>query len=117
MNSPRLWWGAAALIALLMLASRDDAGAAADPRLRTGERGIVVLTAEWCGYCRQQEAAMSAAGVTYEAVDVDTDAGRDAYDALDGRGVPITVVGQDVIHGYDPAALRTALEPLGYRLR
>ena len=30
---------------------------------------------------------------------------------------PLTVVGQQVIHGFDPDALRSALAPLGYRIR
>ena len=36
--------------------------------------------------------------------------------ALGARGVPVTVIGQTVIRGYDTAALAEHLEPLGYRL-
>ena len=108
---------AVVVVLMLLFAFKDDAGAANDPRLRTGERGIVMLTAEWCGYCRKQEALLAAAGVSYEALDVDTDKGALALEALDGSGVPLTVIGQDVIHGFDPDALRAALAPLGYRIR
>lgn len=104
------------LVALVML-REHEAVAAHDPRLRTGASGIVMLSAEWCGYCRRQEAQFAQAGVRYEALDIDTDAGDQAYRALRGRGVPLTVVGQDVIRGYDVDALRERLAPLGYTLR
>ena len=36
-----------------------------DPRLQTGESGIVMLAAEWCGYCRKQQKDFELAGVRY----------------------------------------------------
>lgn len=85
-----------------------------DPRLLTGEKGIVMLAAEWCGYCRQQQKDFERAGVRYRVLDVDEQDGQRAANALGTRGVPVTVVGQQVIHGYDTAALDASLAPLGY---
>jgi len=54
---------------------------------------------------------LSHAGVAFTALNVEEDA--DAYDALLARGyrsVPVTVVRGRVIKGYDPAALRQALD-------
>lgn len=85
-----------------------------DPRLDTGHSGIVMLAADWCGYCRTQRTAFERAGVDYRWLDVDTTEGAAAMRALGGRGVPVTVVGQDVVHGYQPARLQALLAPLGH---
>jgi glutaredoxin len=86
-----------------------------DPRISTGDERIVMLAAEWCGYCRKQQKAFEMAEVRYQVLDVDTPEGSRAMQALRARGVPTTVVGQHVIRGYDTVELQQKLEPLGYR--
>lgn len=49
---------------------------------------------------------------TVRLVDED-DAAYDALLALGYRSVPVTVVGETVVRGYDPAALTSALEAAG----
>ncbi|KAF1685481.1 NrdH-redoxin [Pseudoxanthomonas broegbernensis] len=85
-----------------------------DPRVATGEQGIVMLAADWCGYCRRQQGDFERAGVRYQVLDIDTEPGDRALRAIGARGVPVTVVGQAVIRGYDTAALDRKLAPLGY---
>lgn len=85
-----------------------------DPRVATGDAGIVMLAAEWCGYCRKQQGDFERAEVRYRVLDIDTEAGARAMQALGARGVPVTVVGQGVVRGYDTAALDQRLAPLGY---
>ncbi len=87
-----------------------------DPRVSTGDAGIVMLAAEWCGYCRKQQRDFEMAGVRYRVLDVDTEAGDRAARALGTRSVPVTVIGQDVVRGYDTARLKQGLQPLGYRI-
>ena len=56
---------------------------------------------------------LSREGVPFEAYNVDED--DRAYDDLLARGhrsVPVTIVGERVVKGYDPEALRVALEAL-----
>jgi adenosylhomocysteine nucleosidase len=56
---------------------------------------------------------LSHAGVSFLVRDVDTDLG--AYRELMARGfrtVPVTIIGDEAIVGYDPAALRRALDRL-----
>ena len=53
---------------------------------------------------------LSRAGATFTVMNVDED--DRAYEALLARGlrsVPVTIVGDRVIRGYDPAALEQAL--------
>ncbi len=87
-----------------------------DPRRQTGSRDIVMLYAEWCGYCRRQQAEFKRAGVQYRALDVDTAEGEQAMQALKARGVPVTVIGQEVVHGYNTARLQQLLTPLGHQV-
>ena len=56
---------------------------------------------------------LSRAGVPFVAKVVDEDDA--AYDELIARGfraVPVTVIGDAVVKGYDPSALRAAIEKL-----
>ena len=85
-----------------------------DPRTATGEAGIVMLAAEWCGYCRKQQGDFERAQVRYRVVDIETEEGDRAMRAIGARGVPVTVIGQHVVRGYDTAALDQRLTPLGY---
>jgi glutaredoxin len=87
-----------------------------DPRLGTGDARIVMLAADWCGYCRKQQGDFERANVRYRVLDVDTPEGERAMQALGARGVPVTVIGQSVVRGYDTASLDQHLSPLGYRV-
>ncbi|UKE72492.1 glutaredoxin family protein [Xanthomonas graminis] len=104
------WWSSAGAT------PAPAALAAGDPRRLTGEDGIVMLAADWCGYCRRQQADFERAQVRYRVLDVEQEEGRLAAAALGREGVPITVIGQHVIDGYDTAALDAHLLPLGYRV-
>jgi len=106
---------ALALGVLYALANRGMA--AGDPRRQTGTSGIVMLSAEWCGYCSALREDLNRSGVKYRELDVEaSDEGANAWDALGGRGVPVTVVGQDVVHGYDPEGIRTLMRAAGHQL-
>lgn len=111
------------LVAAALLAAIAAAGVAGwrwlasnDPRNATGDDGIVMISADWCGYCRSQRALFDAAGVSYRIIDADSRDGQLAMFVLGARGVPVTVVGQQVVRGYDIDRLRTLLAPLGHDL-
>jgi glutaredoxin len=87
-----------------------------DPRLSTGDKRIVMLAAEWCGYCERLRKDFELADVRYTLIDVDTEQGQRAMDAVGARGVPVTIVGQDIVYGYQPDQIKDKLAPLGYRL-
>ena len=79
----------------------------------TAER-VRLLTAAWCGYCKKARAYLQARGTPFEDLDVETSAqGKSAYDALGGRGVPIILVGQQRMDGYDASALEAMLKNAG----
>jgi glutaredoxin len=97
--------------ALHLYATRN--GSAHDPRKQTGSDGIVMLSAAWCGYCDALRRDLDAMGVAYSELDIDG-SGRAAFDAVNARGVPVLIVGQDVIHGYSPDRARELIAAAGH---
>ena len=85
-----------------------------DPRRITGDTRIIMIAADWCGYCRKQQKDFEQAGVRYRVLDYDQAEGKRASQALGIRGVPITIIGQSVVAGYQPEELDAHLQPLGY---
>jgi glutaredoxin len=75
-----------------------------------GDAPVVLLSTSTCGYCRKLRADLGGWGVDYVDVDVEReDSGRRAYDLVNGRGVPILLVGDTVVHGYAPERSRALL--------
>lgn len=116
------------LVALVGLGATMWGGVAAnwskrdlhDVRKTTGEHGVVVFVAEWCGYCRRLMRWLDASGVPYRALDVEkSEAASYGQQAVVGRyaGVPTTVIGSDVIQGLATKELRERLEQAGYVMR
>ena len=89
-----------------------------DPRGQTGADGIVMLSATWCSYCDALREDLDAMGVAFNELDIDDAArGSAAFDAVNARGVPVLVVGQDIVYGYDPDRARELIASAGYRVR
>ncbi|MBW8808092.1 MAG: glutaredoxin family protein [Lysobacter sp.] len=87
-----------------------------DPRHTTGDKRIVMLAADWCGYCEKLRKDFELANVRYSLIDIDTEAGQRAMEAVGARGVPVTIIGQDIVYGYNLDEIKGRMEPLGYRL-
>ena len=79
---------------------------------RQGEQPDVLLYAtEWCGYCAATRSFFAAQGIRYTELDIEKSSiGRDGYRQLGGRGVPLIVIGDAVVHGYDESRLRALLK-------
>lgn len=77
---------------------------------------VVIYSAAWCGYCKKAKAYMDSKGVRYREVDVETDAGgREEFAKLGGRGVPVILVGENRMDGFDQARLEAMLKAAGHR--
>jgi glutaredoxin len=88
-----------------------------DPRNNTGDDGIVMLSAEWCGYCKALRLELDGMGVDYRELDIETsEEGEMAFHAVRARGVPVLVVGQDIIYGYNPERARSLIRSAGHAL-
>ncbi len=87
--------------------------AAPTPRAPEAGARAVVYSAAWCEACKKTKAWLAARGVAVEERDVEKDpAALAELVALAGKdpAIPVTVIGRKVVGGFDPAALRGALE-------
>ena len=102
-------------IALLILAFTLIAGCStgvdvAGVRGSFGDFDVVLLSTSTCGYCKKLRADLAEWGVDYVDIDIESERkGRDAYEQLNGRGVPILLIGDQVVHGYSPKRSRALM--------
>ncbi len=66
---------------------------------------VTVYSTQNCPYCRMAKAFLEKHGVPYESIDVgeDTEAAKKMIDLSGQRGVPVIVVDDEVIVGFDSA--------------
>ena len=95
---------------LVMLSACTNKIDLADVRAAIGDAPVVLLSTSTCGYCKKLRADLADWGVEYVDVDVESDRnGQRAYELVNGRGVPILLVGDTVVHGYSPDRSRGLL--------
>jgi glutaredoxin len=82
----------------------------------TPKPGVVTLyTTRSCGYCKRTREYLRRRGIPFIDHDVETSAaGRDGYWRLNGRGVPIILVGNQRLDGFDEQRLAQMLKSAGY---
>jgi NADH-dependent peroxiredoxin subunit F len=68
---------------------------------------VIVYSTKNCPYCRMAKAYLDKHGVTYESIDVgeNTDAAKQMIDLSGQRGVPVILVDDEVIIGFDSQKL------------
>jgi len=70
---------------------------------KRGDRRVVIYSTSRCGYCRQAKAYFKEHGIPYQEYDVEKSRrGRAEFDRLGGRGVPLILVGNQRMQGFDP---------------
>jgi glutaredoxin len=75
---------------------------------------VTLFVTEWCSICKSLESAFSQGGLPYVRADIESN--RDAllyYEMVTRRkttGVPVTVIGERVIVGYNMRAIAEALK-------
>jgi glutaredoxin len=67
--------------------------------------GTTLFSANWCGYCKKAKAYLSAKGVAYRDVDIDSPDGAKAFFAAGGGGgVPLLLVDGQRVSGFSQAS-------------
>jgi glutaredoxin len=99
-----------------VVSTLEKSAPAAQANQPTAAKGrIKLLTTSWCGYCRQARAYLNSRGIPFEDLDVEKSAqGKQEYRELNGRGVPIILVGNQRMNGYSQAQLDTMLRTAGH---
>lgn len=74
------------------------------------EYSVTLYATEWCGYCKKTRKFLAENNIEYQEYDIEkSEEGSRQYKALNGNGVPLLVVNEEVIRGYNPKAIVTAL--------
>jgi glutaredoxin len=77
---------------------------------------VLIYTTSWCGVCKMAKGYLDSRGVRYREVDVETDAnGKQEFAKLGGRGVPVILVGEGRMDGFDQGRLEAMLKAAGHR--
>lgn len=80
-----------------------------------GPRQVKLLTTAWCGVCKRAKAYLAQKGIYYLEYDVETsEVGRLEYKRLNGKGVPIILVGNQKMVGFSAQKLGMMLKNVGY---
>lgn len=62
---------------------------------------VVMYSTAWCGFCKKARKFFRAKGIAFKEYDVENSAkGRQDYKRLNGRGVPIILVGKKRMNGF-----------------
>lgn len=71
---------------------------------------VVMLSASWCGYCAQARKLFVKEGIDYCEYDIEQSAiGAARHRTLGARGVPVILVGNETLLGFDREAVLHAL--------
>ena len=75
---------------------------------------VVVYSTARCGYCRKVKQFLGEKRIPFEEYDIEkSDKGKEDFEKMKGIGVPIVVVGDKVLQGYDEKALSSLLKYKG----
>ncbi|MBX3726943.1 MAG: glutaredoxin family protein [Xanthomonadales bacterium] len=105
--SPRLLFALAGLaFAALVLWPGSAERAVAQARAVVGKDKVVMFSTRHCGYCERLRRDLRQAGIPWTERDIEAStANYNAWRALGGRGVPLTLVGETVVNGYNPGRI------------
>jgi len=71
---------------------------------------VILLSRPGCGYCVKAKKFMNEQGISYSEYNIFTSTkGRSLYKRYHGTGVPLIIIGNEVIRGYSASAILSAL--------
>lgn len=100
------------LVALAVFQNWPKIERAIKPRAAQAEaRSVALYATAWCGYCKKTRELLAEKKVDYTEYDIEkSDLGREAYLAQGFSGIPILVVGDTIVRGYNREVMLAALE-------
>ena len=67
---------------------------------------ITMFSTSWCPHCKRAKAYFAQKGVGYREVDIEaSDQGRREFEEYGGKGVPLIIVGERRMRGFDPGTM------------
>lgn len=81
------------------------------------QQHVIVYTTQSCPYCRVLRNLLNDYQISYQEIDIEkTLRGKLAYIVLGQPGVPVSIINERIIHGYDGEVLTNALVDAGYTI-
>ncbi|NND60657.1 MAG: glutaredoxin family protein [Gammaproteobacteria bacterium] len=72
---------------------------------------VTLYSTQSCGYCASTRAFLRRHDIPFEERDVEnSEAAMQQMALMNAYAVPVTIIGDEVIHGYRPSALARALD-------
>ncbi len=104
------------LIAVIILFSIDRLAAHLHVP-KANSTAVVIYTTQWCPYCKAIRNTLTQYNIPFVEHDTEKSLpGMMGFWALRARGVPVSVIGEQVIHGYDGQVITDALVDAGYEI-
>ncbi|MFO7603880.1 MAG: DUF4124 domain-containing protein [Gammaproteobacteria bacterium] len=70
----------------------------------SGRPAVIMYSASWCGVCDRAKQYFHDHRIAFKELDIEkSSAGRRGFAKLNGQGVPIILVGEKRMNGFDPA--------------
>ncbi|MEE8494036.1 MAG: glutaredoxin family protein [Nitrospirales bacterium] len=80
----------------------------------TTSQHVILYATSWCGYCQKAREFLDRNHIAYKEYDIEKSSeGRRQFAALRGSGVPLILVGNEEIRGWNQGALTAALARTG----
>jgi len=71
------------------------------------DKSVVMYSTSWCGYCRKARNYMRSEGIPVQEYDIEKSSkARDEYNKLNGRGVPVILIGDKRMNGFTVGTFR-----------
>ena len=77
-----------------------------------GKKNAVLYGTSWCGYCTKARRYFQANNIPFEDYDIESSASaKSEYDALNGKGVPLILVGDNLMNGFSESQFNQLFKP------
>jgi mycoredoxin len=72
---------------------------------------VTLYATDWCPYCEKTRALLEKKHIPYKEYNIETsEEGREQYQRLAGKGVPVLLIAGEVMRGYNEKSIEKALD-------
>lgn len=87
------------------------------PKPPPGLKKIVLYSTSWCSACKKAKKFLSRNNIDFTEKDIEkSHQAKQEFARLGGRGVPLILIGETKLRGYNKSKMRKYLSDAGYQL-
>lgn len=107
----RLALAGAAITAMIVVLTFQPKKLEAETHAVGQKYAVKLYETAWCGYCKATRELLKKYNVPYQARDIEkSNQAKQEFKQLGGRGVPVLVVGDEILYGYNQRKIVNTLE-------